>query len=276
MRTSRTLITKSCRAASAAVLALTLLAGPAHAVDAARATDAASPFASVRDALRSGMRDYNAGDKVGAVRALEFAAVQGDTLAQWKLGRMYAAGDGVPHDDLKAFEYFSKIADAHAEQSPDTLEAGVVSNAFVALGVYFLEGIPGTYVRQNAGRAHEMFSYAASWFGDADAQYNLARLYLDGRGVERNPRIAARWLNLSADKGHIAAQAVLGHLLITGEGVPRQRALGLMWLTLARDAADPSRFDWVADLYDEAVAGASESDRQGALAYLERHLQTDR
>jgi TPR repeat protein len=265
-----------CRAASAAVLAAALLTGPALAVDGARPGEAASPFASVRDALRSGMRDYNAGDKASAVRALEFAAVQGDTLAQWKLGRMYAAGDGVPHDDLKAFEYFSKIADGHAEQSPDALDAGVVSNAFVALGVYFLEGIPGTYVRQNAARAHEMFSYAASWFGDADAQYNLARLYLDGRGVAANPRMAARWLNLAAEKGHIASQAVLGHMLLTGEGVPRQRALGLMWLTLARDAADPSRDPWIADLYDQAIASASASDRQNALAYLERHLQTDR
>lgn len=256
-------------------MGLSLLAGPALAVDAGR-TEAQSPFASVRDALRTGMRDYNAGDKAAAVRALEFAAVQGDTLAQWKLGRMYAAGDGVPHDDLRAFEYFSRIADSHAEQSPDTLEAGVVSNAFVALGAYFLEGIPGSYVRRNPARAHEMFSYAASWFGDADAQYNLARLYLDGTGVEPNARMAARWLHLSAEKGHIAAQAVLGHMLVAGEGVPRQRPLGLMWLTLARDAADPTRDAWIADLYDDAVAGASESERRGALAYLERHLQTDR
>ncbi|GGK17538.1 tetratricopeptide repeat protein [Salinarimonas ramus] len=262
--------------ALATTIALGLLAGPALAVDAAR-TQAESPFASVRDALRTGMRDYNAGDKASAVRALEFAAVQGDTLAQWKLGRMYAAGDGVTHDDLKAFEYFSKIADGHAEQSPDALDAGVVSNAFVALGAYFLDGIPGTYVRRNPARAHEMFSYAASWFGDADAQYNLARLYLDGNGVETNARIAARWLHLAAEKGHVAAQAVLGNMLVTGDGVPRQRSLGLMWLTLARDgAADSVGASWIADLHADAFADATESDRRGALAYLERHLQTDR
>lgn len=257
-------------ALAAAALGLACLASPASAVDAA----ADSPFASVRDALRHGMRDYNAGDKAGAVRALEFAAVKGDTLALWKLGRMYASGDGVPHDDLRAFEYFSRIADDHAVRGLDTIEAGVVSSAFVALGVYFLNGIADSYVRPNAARAHEMFSYAAAWFGDANAQYNLARLYLDGRGVTANPRTAARWLNLAAAKGHAPAQALLGHMLIAGEGVPRQRALGLMWLTLARDAVDPVHDHWIAELYERAVEGASETDRKSALAYLERHLST--
>src|SRR5215218_7733749 len=64
-------------------------------------------FGSAREALRSGVRDYNAGNKAVAAQALEYAATQGDALALWKLGRMYADGDGVPHDDLKAFEYFS-------------------------------------------------------------------------------------------------------------------------------------------------------------------------
>ena len=105
------------------------------------------------------MRDYNAGNKLGAARALEYAAGQGHALALWKLGRMYADGDGVPHDDLKAFEYFSKIADENAEESPHSPNASVVASAFVALGTYFLDGIKGTYVKPDAARAHEMFRY---------------------------------------------------------------------------------------------------------------------
>src|SRR5918994_669991 len=103
--------------------------------------------------------------EAGAARALEFAATQGDALALWKLGRMYANGDGVPHDDLRAFEYFSKIADENPDESPDSPSAVVVSSAFVALGTYFLDGIKNTYVKVNLGRAHEMFHYAASYFG---------------------------------------------------------------------------------------------------------------
>ncbi len=236
----------------------------------------APPFGSVKDALRSGVRDYNAGDKVGAVRALEFAAGEGHALALWKLGRMYAEGDGVPHDDLRAFEYFSKIADENADESSDSPNATVISSAFVALGQYFLEGIANSYVRANAARAQEMFHYAASYFGDPNAQYSLARLYLDGTGVDRDARQAARWFNLAAEKGHYPSQALLGHLLLTGEGVPRQRAKGLMWLTLARDGADAAKDAWILSLYDQAFTASTEGDRQTALASLEQFLRRRR
>ncbi len=273
MRTSRLIA----QAFAASLLGVVL---PAAALDPLpRVAQPAAPIAGFRnakEALRSGVRDYNAGNKAGAAQALEFAATQGDALALWKLGHMYANGDGVPHDDLKAFEYFSKIADENADEGPESPNAGVVASAFVALGGYFLDGIKNTYVKPNVARAHEMFHYAASYFGDSNAQYNLARLYLDGNGVEKNARQAARWFNLAAEKGHYQAQALLGHLLVNGEGVPRQRALGLMWLTLARDAADPAKDQWISTLYDKAVATTGERDRQSALAYLEQFLQRKR
>ena len=259
-------------------------AGAAFALDAAPRPQPLAPtlaptvkYGSVREAVRNGMRNYNAGDKQGAALALEYAAGQGHTLALWKLGRMYADGDGVEHDDLKAFEYFSRLADQNADESPDSPNAMVVSSAFVALGTYFLDGIKGSYVAANPARAVEMFHYAASYFSDPNAQYNLARLYLEGSGVEKDARLAARWFNLAAEKGHHASQALLGHLLINGQGVPRQRAKGLMWLTLAREASsETSKDQWIRNLYEEAFAAAGESDRKLALALLEQYIQSRR
>jgi TPR repeat protein len=242
----------------------------------AKAAAPTAAFDSVKEALRSGVRDYNAGDKVGAVKALEFAAREGHALALWKLGRMYADGDGVPHDDLRAFEYFSKIADEKADEGPDSPNASVVSSAFVALGQYFLEGIRGTYVKPNPPRAQEMFHYAASFYGDSHAQYSLARLYLDGTGVSKDARQAARWFNLAAEKGHPQAQALLGQMLINGTGVPRQRVRGLMWLSLAREGADPVKDEWIAALHDQAFAAASESDRQSARVSLDQYMRRRR
>lgn len=229
----------------------------------------AAAFRNVKDALRAGVRDYNAGDKEGAIRALEFAATQGHNLALWKLGRMYAEGDGVTHDDLKAFEYFSKVADEAGEDSADPANGPVLSSAFVALGTYYLDGIKGTYVTRNRERAFEMFQYAASYLGDPNAQYNLARLYLEGTGVAQDPRQAARWFNLAAEKGHLQSQALLGHLLMTGQGVPAERGKGLMWLSLAREAADPKKDAWVVSLYDEAFAASDGAERQAANGYLQ-------
>lgn len=238
-------------------------------------------FQSVGDAFRRGIRDYNAGDKEGAVRALQYAATQGHTVSLWKLGRMFAEGDGVAHDDLKAFEYFSQIADRYADESPGTRQAPFVSSAFVALGGYFLEGIPETYVRPDVSRAVDMFQYAASYYGDPDGQYSLARLYLDGQGVPKDPRQAARWLRLAAGKGHRASQALLGSLLVSGQGVPKQPGLGLMWLTLARDAVlsqqggdGASAEDaWITELHDKNYAAVSDADRKQALSYLEQYLR---
>ena len=236
------------------------------------------PFTSARDALKAWMRDSTAGNKVGAVRALEYAASQGHLTAQYKLGRMYAGGEGVPANDLKAFEYFSKIADENADAVPGTADARLVGSAFVALGNYFSDGIKGSYVKPNPDRAFDMFHYAASYFGDPDGQYNLARLYMTGQGANRDPRQAARWMKLAAEKGHAPARAAFGEMLIRGgEGVPRQPVLGLMWLAMAREGADPAREAWIIERHDVAFAAASSSDRSAALALIERqHLGNSR
>ncbi len=253
----------------AAVIGLGLLATPALALDGTKSPN--EKVLTAVEAFRSGAAALKT-DKAKAVTSLEYAAENGHALAQWKLGRMYAEGDGVPQDDLRAFAYFSRIANAHADDNPGTPHARFVANAFVALGHYYLDGIPKTAVQPDPVRARQMFSYAASYFGDPDAQYFLARLYIDGNGAPRDPRQAVRWLGLSANKGQYQAQAQLGAILIKGEHVPRQAARGLMWLILAKDAAPPDQA-WIGKLYDSAFAQASEDERALALVYLERWLK---
>lgn len=221
-----------------------------------------SPYQS----FQTGARAYIAGDKQTAVTSLLDAAKRGHAMAQWKLGRMYAEGDGVEKDDAKAFDYFSQVANAHADDQPDTVQARFVANAFVALGNYYLDGVPGSAVRPDKARAREMFSYAASYFGDPDAQYNLARMYLDGAG-SKDARQGARWLGLAANKGQREAQAVLGHMLYNGIDIPRQQARGLMWLTLAK-AASGLGDKWIGDLYRDAMATAAPEVQEKAEEYV--------
>ncbi len=223
------------------------------------------------EAFRNGTQALMAGEKEKALTSLRYAAEKGHAVAQWKLGRMYAEGDGVPHDDLRAFEYFSRIANSHADDNPGTAQARFVANAFVALGRYYLDGIPNSTVKADAERAREMFSYAASYFADPDAQYNLGRLYLDGIGAPKDPRLAARWLTLAAQKGQYQAQAVLGAMLFKGRDVPRQAARGLMWLTLARDSATP-KDTWITELQRAAFEQATDEERVLWLALLERWM----
>ena len=202
--------------------------------------------------------------------ALQYAADQGQPAAQWKLGRMYADGDGVPQDQIRAFNYFTQIANSHPDESPGTPQARMVANAFVSLGHYYLTGIPNSKIKQNVARARELYAYAATYFGDADAQYELGRLYLES--TPSDPHEAARWFQLAANKGQCRAEAVLGDILFKGQHVPRQAARGLMWLTLSKDCAGPEE-TWVKPLYDNALHRASEDERAMALVYLEDWLK---
>jgi len=262
-----------------AVVSVGLMAAPALAFDGSK-SDSSAAVAAVpltpMEAFRSGAHLLRAGEKAKALHALEYAAEKGHYLAKWKLGRMYAEGDGVNQDDYKAFKYFSQIADSHADDNPNTPQSRFVSNAFVALGQYYLDGIPNTPVKRDPERAREMFNYAASYFRDPDAQYYLARLYLDGTGAPHDPRTAARWFMLAAQKGQCRAQAMLGAMLFAGDHVPRQAARGLMWLTLAKDSSKDSPVPdqaWINRLYASALRQANEDERALAGVYLRRWME---
>lgn len=243
----------------------------ALAFDAAASANAAR--ANPTEAFRAGARAYFAGNKQEAVDALSFAAENGVPAAQWKLGRMYADGDGVAEDDLKAFEYFSRIADQHADDAPSSAQAPYIASAFVAIGSYYMTGIQNTAVKPNVRRAREIFTYAASYFGNADAQYNLGLLYLDAPGSEPDPHMAARWLKLAAQKGHYQAQALLGKLLFFDDSIAQNRTRGLMWLTIALHKADGENDAWIKDTQERAFSLASEAERRRAISLVERWEQ---
>jgi uncharacterized protein len=222
--------------------------------------------------LRDWLRARQLGDMDAARKFLESAARDGDVGAAWELGRMYADGDGVKQNHQLAFEYFGGIADSHPEEPTGTAQARFVANAFVRLGIYYLSGIPNSNIRPDAARGRDMLSYAASYFGDPEAQYHLGRMYLDGQGVGKDTKQAIRWLWLAADKGQYQAQAVLGAVLFKGQSVPRDGARGLMWLKLAHDAATPGE-TWITDQYIAAWQQATETERSVAPGYVEKWIE---
>jgi TPR repeat protein len=235
----------------------------------------AAPITAL-EAFRSGARAMRDGQKDKAIKQLEYAAEQGVVAAQWKLARVYAEGDGVEQSDIKAFEYFSRIADGHADDNPTGPQARYVANAFVSLGHYYREGIADSEVKADLGRARHMYAYAASYFADADAQYHLGRLLLDGGGANNDLRQAARWLNAAANKGQYQAQAVLGRMLFKGENnLPRQPARGLMWLAVAQANAGTADA-WIGELYESALKQASGDERAIAAEMLARWVSTKR
>jgi TPR repeat protein len=258
---------------TAAVTSSGSLTAPDPTISAPKAALApANPTLSPSDAFRRATEALKSGERKKALSSLEYAASHGYGVALWQLGRMYAEGDGVVRDHRRAFEYFRKFADSHADDPPASPRSRFVANAFVALGQYYLDGIPNSSIDPNPERARRMFYHAASYFGDPEAQYQLATLYVDGHGVARDPKRAVPWLTLAANKGHYKSQALLGRILFRGEHGVRQPASGLMWLTIASDGPGGS-VAWIAELRESAFKQATDKEREAALVLLERWVE---
>lgn len=225
---------------------------------------------SPSEALREGARQYYSGNKVEALNALQYAAENGQSMAAWKLGEMYAKGDGVQEDDLRAFQYYSQIVREHGDDSPNAPDAPFVSSALVALGTYYLNGIEGT-VPKNEARARQIFTHAASYFGDAEAQYELGQMYQDN-----NSRMAIRWYNLAALKGHVGAQARLGETLYNIGTSDKKKARGLMWLTVAREQASEADASWIHTMHEQYFAVSQEHVREMARVLADGWIEQNR
>jgi len=228
------------------------------------------PYASATEAYRQGVAALKAGRPAVALPALEYAAKRGVLGAQIKLARAYSTGRDVPKDDAKAFIYFEQIADQQADISPSSPIAKYAAEAFVALGQYYLDGVPAMPLRANAVYAVDLFRHAASYFGNAEAQYRLARLYIDGTGVEKNVGLAINWLAIAAKKQHAASQAMLGEILWRGQQVRPRQARGLALIILAHENAVASGKEpsWIGDLYREALGASNAATRKDARAML--------
>lgn len=255
------------------VAAFVLLCLPAFAFDGT--PSATQPVAvSPGAAMKLGTKAYRDGNIREAIDRWTVAAEAGHAVAQWRLARMFADGKGVPRDDAKAFRFLKMIVDEHAEDEPGTLQGQIAGRAFVELGSYYREGIAGSEVKSDMTMAWRMFYQAASVFGDAEAQFQLGTMYLEGQGIEKNSQLAVNWLRNAAEKGHVKAQASLGRVLFDySPDAPRRRVEGLMWLSLARNQAKAPDDAWIVTAFEDAYTLASDDERMNAAKNVKRWKQ---
>ncbi|MHA6692872.1 tetratricopeptide repeat protein [Devosia sp. A449] len=244
---------------TAAFLAIAASILPVHAQTAA---DAALNMANMLDGAGGGI----SGDDLLA--ALENAADAGQPMAMWQLGTMYENGEGVDRDPVKAFGYFAQIANQHADAAPKGVEADIVAQSFVKVGDYYRQGLPGAGIPVDAERSHALLLHAATYFGDADAQYRVGLLYTRADEMGINPLQSARWFSLAARKGHCPAQAHLGDMLFNGvDGIEAQPVEGLMWLAIAQQrCAGTGDAAWIDEMFNRAVSHATPEQNTEALA----------
>ena len=170
--------------------------------------------------------DQEPSDPAQLARWLEARAAQGEALAQYRLGMMYALGKGIEKDYARAEPLLraaaeSGLAEAQYDYSvlwqkglgvpQDSRQAAMWlgraamqgnTNAALSLGYAFAKGVG---VQQNMADAAQWFRRAAE-AGAIDAQYNLAYLYEHGEGVTRSAVDAYAWYSIAGARGDDAAQ----------------------------------------------------------------------
>ena len=83
------------------------------------------------------------------------------------------------------------------------------------------------------------YKTAVKWFslsaeqGNAKAQYHLGVAHSFGLGVVPDYKIALKWFNRSAEQGNTFSQYHLSRLYYLGNGVPEDKVYAHMWANLA-------------------------------------------
>lgn len=223
-------------------------------------------YASPSEAYRQGLTAWQQGNTGVALEALDHAASKGVLDAQLRLAEIYAVGNGVKQDRAKSYGYYQQIVGKFAGASPRHPVAGQIAKAFVALGGYYRDGIAELNIKPDAAYAASLYRHAASYFGHVEAQYNLARMYLEGIGVNKNVRLAVNWLTNATRKKHAPSQALLGNLLWNGYGAIYHDPLkGLALIELARrNSVGTADEAWIEELFVRVSGEAKDDERERA------------
>lgn len=209
--------------------------------------------------FRLGFSAYKNGHKGEAAEAYKFAAEKGHAGARWALANMYASGDGVTENDYEAFKIYDEIAQKGVE--PGSVDTGYFVNALMALAGYYRHGIANSPIHADLSQARQLYFHAASVFGFPEAEFELGKMMLDGKGGSQNVGQAKKWLNRARKSGSERAAALLGSV-ICKEG---HEVYGLALMTVALKRAPETEKDWIRDMQEQAFSLADEEDRRSAV-----------
>ena len=167
---------------------------------------------------------YKHGDYNIALPGFKLMAEQGNAIAQYNVGLMFANGQGVPKDEQKALVWYRKSAD---QGNPD---------AQYNLGLMYFYG---QGVQKDGQQATTWFRKSAAQ-GNANAQHNLGVLFDRGEGVPKDAQQAVMWYRKAAEQGYADAQFNLGSMYENGDGVPKDDQQAVMWFRKAAEQGNAS------------------------------------
>ena len=152
------------------------------------------------------------------------AAEWANPMAQWNLAIMFAKGDGVPVNNVKAlmwrkfslkqgYAQFDDIGSKKLWSVEKQMNPAQISKA---------EALAVETLRRLAEKGR-------NW-----AAYSLGVLYDDGDEVPKSHAEAVKWFRKAAEQGHLDAQRHLAFMYSFGLGVPKNDVRAYMWYLIAK------------------------------------------
>lgn len=166
--------------------------------------------------LEKGLAAYNVGDYETSLAECQPLAEEGDAMAQFCVGRLYANGFGVAMNDELALRWYGLAA-----------EQGY-SEAQFNLGLMHANGWG---VEMNDQEAAKWYRLAAEQ-GFIIAQTSLAMLSHKGRGVEQNLVEAYMWYDIAIQLGDLNSSVKLDDVAddLSPEQVATAQQMVTRWL----------------------------------------------
>lgn len=229
--------------------------------------------------LETGIDAFEAEDYETATLNLSPIAEQGDMVAQYYLGELFALGHGANSENA------SNNYDHGITESERWIRLSAEQGypyAQYRLGTMYADSVPlteGFLLEQNPAEATRLFDLAAKQLtalaeqGDAQAQFTVGYMYSSGRGLPLNVEQTTYWYTASAEQGYAKAQHMLGKLYETGEGVSPDIETAASWYLKAAEQEYFMAMMQISAMYFEGNGVSQDNDRSSY--WLQRAVQTN-
>lgn len=218
--------------------------------------------------LDDGYAAYDRGDYGEVFNIFLPLAEEGNAEAQTMIGYLYGTGKGVPQNDDAALRWNTSAAEqgyALAQLNLGIMYENVrAGSGGVGLAqrwyrlaaeqgnaeAQFRVGSFSKTLAEIAGTTNRIpgseriepdkeYATALRWYrlaaeqGHIEAQYNLAMMYAEARGIPQNNTEAVNWFRLAARQGYADAQYRLGLAYDSGQGIPENNVRSYVWLSVS-------------------------------------------
>lgn len=146
------------------------------------------------------------------------AAKSGAPYAQYMLSILYQLGLGLPQDLGQSVVWYKKASES--------------KNSAIAKIRVARRYLYPTSIIHDPKQAF-VWMQSAALQGDYEAQYLLADMYLQGKGVEKSEMEAINWYGKAAEQNSAYAQYSLGVMFYNGQGTEQNLLEAKKWLEFA-------------------------------------------